>query len=209
MIASPSSRRSRRIMHPPQVLRRNPYGFRTVALVAAALALGASSVLVALLGSVASASAAKGSSGSFTFTGAVSGTLKVPAFLAPGSALTGCAISGITSTATTEGGTDTINWSNVKLDINGKSTKVVSVTLAINTASYGRTQSMVPSTTAPSTAVTFSTTYSYGWTSKTGSATTTKGGVSGSLKGTLSGTNGHAGSVGIRGSWAGCAKVNI
>jgi hypothetical protein len=196
-------------MHAPQVLRRNSCRLRVAALLAAVLALGTSGFFVALLEPVASASTSKGSSGSFTFTGSVSGTLKVPAFLAPGSALTGCAIAGITSTATAEGGTDTISWSNVKLDVNGKSTKVESVTLAINTAAYGRTQSMVPSTTAPSTTVTFSTTYSYGWTNKSGSATTTKGGVSGSLKGVLSGTDGHAGSVGIRGSWAGCAKVNI
>jgi hypothetical protein len=192
-----------------QANRRNSRCHRAPALLAAALALGASSIFVALLAPLASASTSKGSSGSFTFTGTVSGTLKVPPFLAPGSALTGCTIAGITSTATAEGGTDTITWSNVKLDVNGKSTKVSSVTLAINTASYGRTQSMVPSTTAPSTVVTFSTTYSYGWKNKSGSATTTKGGVSGSLKGSLTGTNGHAGSVGILGSWAGCAKVNI
>jgi hypothetical protein len=195
-------------MDASQAYRCHSHRRRVPALLAAALALGASGVF-ALVAPVASASTSKGSSGSFTFTGTVSGTLKVPAFLAPGSALTGCTIAGITSTATTEGGTDTITWSNVKLDVNGKSTKVGSVTLAINTASYGRTQSMVPSTTAPSTSVTFSTTYLYGWENKSGSATTTKSGASGSLKGSLTGTNGHAGSVGIPGSWAGCAKPNI
>jgi hypothetical protein len=84
---------------------------RVPALLALSLAAGASGVLVGLGLPAASAATSKGSSGSFTFTGAVSGTLKVPAFLASGSALTGCTIAGITKTSTAEGGTDTITWS--------------------------------------------------------------------------------------------------
>ena len=144
---------------------------------------------------LAGASSSKGSSGSFTFSGSVSGRLKVPAFFAPGSALTGC---------TTVNGTDTITWRNVRLEVGGTTQKLANVILAIN-AKFGHTQPMAP-TTSPSTSVTFSTTYAYSWQGASGAATTATGGRSGALKGTLTGTDGHAGTVTIAGSWAGCTK---
>jgi hypothetical protein len=120
----------------------------------------------------------------------------VPAFFAPGSALIGC---------TTVNGTDTIIWRNVRLEVGGTTQKLANVVVAIN-AKFGHTQPMAPTTTSPSTNVTFSTTYAYGWQGASGTATTAAGGKSGSLKGTLTGTDGHAGTVTIAGSWAGCTK---
>jgi hypothetical protein len=148
--------------------------------------------------SAASASArpTAGSSGSFTLSGSVTGTLKVPAHFAPESALAGCS---------TVNGTDTITWRNVKLNVGGTPKEVANVALAIN-AEFGQTQSIAPSTTASSTSVTFSTTYAYAWQGASGTATTTAAGKSGTLKGTLTGTQGHPGSVAITGSWAGCTK---
>lgn len=177
----------------------------------ACLAAGfaAAGLLIGLGTLSASATAVKGSSGSFTFTGSVSGTLKVPALFSPGSLLTGCTIGGIVGSSTDEGGTDTITWMNVKLDIAGKSTKLANVTLAIESGSFGHTLSLTPSSTKKSISVTFNTTYAYAWQAESGTASTSAQGQSGSLKGTLAGTNGHAGSVSIKGSWAGCTKSNI
>jgi hypothetical protein len=174
--------------------RRRPD--RLAALAALSVVIAGSGLLVGTGGSLAAASSSKGSSGSFTFSGSVSGTLKVPAFFAPGSALAGCS---------TVNGTDTITWRNVKLDVDNTTQKLANVLLAIN-AKFGHTQTMGPSTTSPSTSVTFSTTYAYSWQGASGTATTTSGGKSGSLKGTLMGTDGRAGTVTIAGSWAGCTK---
>jgi hypothetical protein len=102
-------------------------------------------------------------------------------------------------------GTDTIIWRNVRLEVGGTTQKLANVVVAIN-AKFGHTQPMAPTTTSPSTNVTFSTTYAYGWQGASGTATTAAGGKSGSLKGTLTGTDGHAGTVTIAGSWAGCTK---
>ncbi len=161
-----------------------------------AAVLVASGLLIGLGIAPASANESKGSSGSFTFTGSVSGNLKVPAFFAPGSKLSGC---------TTVNGTDTMTWRNVKLRVGGKTQKLVNVTLSVN-AKFGSTQSMAPSTTSSVTSVTFSTTYAYAWQGASGTATTTTGGTSGSLQGILAGTNGHPGTVSITGSWTGCHK---
>jgi hypothetical protein len=164
------------------------------------LAFGASSAFAT--------TAVKGSSGSFTFSGSVSGTLKVPALFMPGSALTGCTTTFV-GTPSHPGGTDTITWTNVTLKVAGKSTKLANVSLAINTGSFGRTQTMKPALSSASTSVTFNTTYAYAWQNKSGTASTAKNGSSGTLKGVLAGTAGHPGTVTIKGKWAGCTKSNI
>ena len=67
------------------------------------------SAVVLLIGVAAAPASAthKGSSGSFTFTGEVSGTLKVPTTVSYGG-LTACSIS------PSQGGTDVITWDEAK-----------------------------------------------------------------------------------------------
>lgn len=172
---------------------------RTAAILSAAT-LASSALVVALTSAPASAHGSKGSSGSFTFGGAVAGTLKVPAHFAPGSTLAGCSIQSYT---------ETITWDNPKLKVNGKSVKAGEVILAIN-GHDGQTLTMMPSTSASSTQVSLTTTYKNGaWQAATGKAVIGTGGKSGSLNGTLTATSGPPGTVSIRGSWAGCAPVNV
>jgi hypothetical protein len=66
------------------------------------------------LSSVPSSATTYHSSGSVTFQGAVSGTLKVAASLNSGR-LPGCSISGVSKQGSSEGATIVIFWNNVKL----------------------------------------------------------------------------------------------
>jgi hypothetical protein len=143
---------------------------------------------------------AKGSSGSFRFSGAISGTLKVEAFLPPGRISTGCQIS-------TQAGTDVIQWDSAKLDVGGKSETVGYLDMQIDVDKFGRTYSMkVDSSGASLGSVQLSLGKS-SWMSDSGTITTTAGGTSGSVSGKLApqGRSGRA--VTISGSWAGCVSV--
>jgi hypothetical protein len=151
----------------------------------------------------ASASSAKGSSGSFTFTGSVSGTLKVPAGVMPGG-LTSCAIS------PSQNGTDVITWDTAKLKISGKTKKLTYVELQIEVSKFGGTTSMVQQNGTSKGAVFLSTGAPYQWVTNSGSLATAKGGKSGSVDGSMSVPAGgnHPGTVKIKGSWAGCTKIS-
>jgi hypothetical protein len=141
----------------------------------------------------------KGSSGSFTFTGEIAGTLKVVGEL-PGD-LTGCAIS------PSQGGTDVIVWDNVKLKQEGKIKKASIVDLQLQVSKFGHTYSMKTSSDGTALgAVYLSATAPYQWASKSGTITTTDGGKSGTVTGVLSAGKAHSGTVTIKGTWAGCAK---
>jgi len=59
------------------------------------------------------------SSGTVTFQGAVSGTLKISASVNSGG-LPGCSISGVSGSGSSEGGTIVITWNNVKLKVGNK-----------------------------------------------------------------------------------------
>jgi hypothetical protein len=146
----------------------------------------------------------KGSSGSFKFTGEVTGKLKVPGGVDVGG-LTACAIS------PTQGGTDVITWDKATLNV-GKSTKKFTfVELQIEVSKFGQTYSMVPNPQSQTSlgAVFFSYNGAYQWVSQTGTVTTSKGGKSGSVSGTLSAGTYHAGTVTIKGAWAGCTKSQL
>jgi hypothetical protein len=162
------------------------------------LLLGVSALSPAL------AHANKGSSGSFKFTGEVTGKLKVPSTIDPGG-LTACAIS------PTQGGTDVITWDKATLDVGKNTKKFTFVELQIEVSKFGQTYSMVPNPQSDTSlgAVFLSYNSSYQWVSQTGTVTTSKGGKSGSVSGTLSAGTYHAGTVTIKGSWAGCTKSQL
>jgi hypothetical protein len=143
----------------------------------------------------------KGSSGSFKFSGEVTGKLKVPSTLDAGG-LTACAIS------PTQGGTDVITWDNAKLNLGKGSKKISFIDLQLQVSKFGHTYSMVPNSQTDTSlgAVFFSDSGAYQWVSTSGTITTSKSGKSGSVSGTLAAGTYHAGTVGIKGSWAGCTK---
>src|SRR5271165_2098785 len=97
------------------------------------------SAVVLLIGVAAAPASAthKGSSGSFTFTGEVSGTLKVPTTVSYGG-LTACSIS------PSQGGTDVITWDEAKLKVGGKEKKLSFVELQLQVSNFGTTYSMEP-----------------------------------------------------------------
>ncbi len=172
--------------------------------VAAALLVVTAGVVLALSAAApAAASRVKGSSGSFTFTGPVSGTLKVPTDVMPGG-LTSCAIS------PSQGGTDVIVWNSAKLDISGKTKKLSNAEIQVEVSQFGRTYSMVPQNGTAGGAVFFSIGGEpYQWTTDSGTITTAKNGKSGSVKGSMTVPAGgnQPGTVTIKGSWAGCSKL--
>jgi hypothetical protein len=144
------------------------------------------------------ASPSKGSTGSFTFSGAVSGTLKVPSLLQPGD-LPGCTIS------PSQAGTDVITWDSIKLKQGGKSQSIRFVDLQLQVSKFGQTYSMRTNSQGSALgAVFFSTNAPYQWATVSGTITTTKGGKSGSVTGELSAGKSRPGSVTIKGSWGGC-----
>ncbi len=171
----------------------------------ALIAAMAAAVLPAL--SVPSATASSyHSSGSFTFGGAISGTLRVPPSDNYGG-LPGCAISGIDGSPPHRGGDDIVTWDNVKLRADGKQQTIAFVELSIDVPQFGRSYTMVPSSSSAHAGVSFTIPADYE--GRSGNATTSLGGKSGSIKGTLSVPPGQHGVVTIKGSWAGCAKVSI
>jgi hypothetical protein len=146
------------------------------------------------------------SSGSFTFGGAISGTLEVQTSHNDGG-LPGCSISGVAGSPPHQGGYDIITWNNVKLRVGGKQQTIMFIDLSIDVAEFGRAYTMVPSLFSAHAGV--SLTIPADYEAKSGTATTSAGGKSGSLKGALSPPKGTPGTVTIKGSWAGCAPVNI
>jgi hypothetical protein len=168
---------------------------------AAAIVL-ASAITVAATAESPAAASPKGSSGSFTFAGEVSGTLKVAAFLPPGQIITGCEIS------PTQAGTDIIQWDNAKLKIGGKTETIPNLVLQVDVEQFGHTYSMAGgSAGTPAGAVMLETNAKYSWLSVSGSLKTNSTGASGSVTGLLSAGKNHAGTATIKGSWAGCAKL--
>jgi hypothetical protein len=149
-----------------------------------------------------SASSPKGSSGSFTFSGSVSGTLKVPTGVMPGG-LTSCAIS------PSQNGTDVITWDTAKLKISGKTKKLTYVEVQIEVSKFGETTSMVQRNGTTKGSIFLSIGAPYQWVTNSGTLTTTKGGKSGSVDGSMSVPPGgdHPGTVKIKGSWTGCSKI--
>jgi hypothetical protein len=149
----------------------------------------------------AAAASAKGSSGSFTFSGRLSGTLKVPAFLPPGHIITGCAIS-------TQAGTDVIQWPTAKIKVGGKTKTFHNVDMQVDVNKFGHTY---PMTIDSSGASLGSVSISYGssnWMTRSGTITTSAGGKSGSVRGTLSAGTSSSTTATIKGSWSGCVSVD-
>jgi len=146
--------------------------------------------------------APKGSSGSFTFGGEISGSLKVPAFLPPGHILTGCQIS------PTQAGTEVIQWDTAKLKVGGKTETITNLVIQVDVEKFGHTYSMAldASGSAPGS-VTLETDVKYAWMSVSGTVSTSGNGTSGSLKGMLTAGKNHPGTATIKGSWSGCANL--
>jgi hypothetical protein len=170
-----------------------------------ALIAGTVVVPVAILGlsAVPSSATSYHSSGSITFQGAVSGTLKVNASVNDGG-LPGCSISGVEKSGSSEGGTIVITWNNVKLTV-GKKTQTLSfVEVSSDFAKFGTSYSMNENldSHAGVSLLVGTTTYS----STSGTATTVKSGVSGSDNGVLKATSPGGGTVKIVGHWSGCAQ---
>jgi hypothetical protein len=155
--------------------------------------------------SPASAAQVNGSSGSFTFGGDISGTLKVPAFL-PSSSHSNCSITA-SNLRTDIPNTDVINWSKVKLKVGGEIKTIAFIDLQLQVSKLGRTYVMTPGSRSLGS-VFFSTGADYNWNSVSGTITTVKSGKSGSVVGTLSAGTAHSGVVTIKGSWAGCTILN-
>jgi hypothetical protein len=154
--------------------------------------------------SPALANSNKGSSGSFKFSGEVTGKLKVPSTVDPGG-LTACSIS------PTQGGTDVITWDKATLNLGSGPKKLKFVEIQLQVSKFGKTYSMVPNSQTDTSlgAVFFSDSGAFQWVSATGTITTSKSGKSGSVSGTLAAGTYHAGTVTITGSWAGCTKLKL
>ncbi len=151
---------------------------------------------------VASSTAtAKGSSGRFVFSGAVSADLKVPAFLQPGNQ-TGCTIS------PSQAGTDVITWDNAKIQEAGKAVTVADLSVELDVSTYGGPFSMKVNPSGVTKGDVYLTTNDpYQWMSKSGTITIKAGGKSGSVDGALSDGTHHPGTITIKGSWAGCSTL--
>jgi hypothetical protein len=181
--------------------RRDGRSCREVALAALAATVG---LLLGLVVCSASA-AASGSSGSFVFSGYISGTLKVPAFL-PSSDHTDCSITA-SNVRTDIPDTEVFNWSKVELKVDGTSKRISFIDLQVQVSKFGRIVVMTPKDGSPNS-VFFSTGAPYNWLSESGTITTLKSGKSGSLQGVLSAGSNHSGTVTIKGHWAGCTILN-
>jgi hypothetical protein len=162
--------------------------------------------VVPVLGAPPATASSYHSSGSFTFGGAISGTLRVPPSDNYGG-LPGCAISGVDGSPPHQGGDNIITWDNVKLRVEGKQQTIAFIELSIDVPQFGRSYTMVPSFSSAHAGVSFTIPADYE--GRSGTATTSVGGKSGSIKGALSVPTGQHGVVTIKGSWAGCAKVSI
>jgi hypothetical protein len=156
---------------------------------------------IAGLTAPAAVAAPTGSSGSFTFTGEVSGSLKVAAFLPPGHIITGCEIS------PAQAGTDIIQWDNAKLKIGGKSETIADLVIQVDVQKFGHTYSLSVGSYGVTQGQITVETGKYSWMSASGRVKTSSSGASGSVTGTLTAGKNHAGTATIKGSWAGCAKL--
>jgi hypothetical protein len=193
---------------------RTRRSWRGAAGTSAALALASVSVLPAtvLTATVLAATALtapsaawaspKGSTGSLVLKGFLSGTLKVPAFLPPGQLLTGCQI------APTQSGTVVLQWDSAKLNVNGQTKTLKNIDVQVTVTKFGHTYSMTPDTYGASeAAITFQSNMGFGWSSDSGALTTSKSGASGSVSGAMTAGKAHSGTVTIKGTWGGCAKL--
>ena len=161
---------------------------------------------VGLFGTSAPISAAAaGSTGSFVFSGYISGTLRVPAFL-PSSDHTGCSITA-SNLRTDIPDTEVFNWNAVELKVGGKPKKISFIDLQIQVSKFGQIVFMT-SDDRSSDSIFFSTGAPYNWLSESGTISTVKTGMSGSVQGALSAGSNHPGTVIIKGHWAGCTVLH-
>jgi hypothetical protein len=146
------------------------------------------------------------SSGSVTFQGAVSGTLKISASVNSGG-LPGCSISGVSGSGSSEGGTIVITWNNVKLKVGNKTQTVAFVELASDFSYFGKSYSMNENSDSHAGVSLLAGSASYS--SVSGTAVAAKSGVSGSDAGELKSagsTGSGSGEVKVVAHWAGCAQ---
>ncbi len=165
--------------------------------------ISAAFIMAAVLGASSAAWAGpKGSSGTLTLKGFLSGTLKVPAFLPPGQITTACQIS------PSQAGTVVLQWDSAKLKVNGQTRTLTDIDVQVNVNAFGRSYSMKLDSDGNSLAgITFQSNMPYGWSSISGTVSTAKGGSSGSVTGTITAGKQHPGTVSIKGSWAGCVNL--
>jgi hypothetical protein len=150
-------------------------------------------------------SAAAGSSGTFVFSGYISGTLRVPAYL-PSSDHTDCSITA-SNLRTDIPDTEVFNWNGVELKVGGKSKRISFIDLQIQVSKFGRIVVMTAED-GSSDSVFFSTGAPYNWLSESGTIATVKSGSSGSVHGALSAGSNHSGTVTIKGHWEGCTILH-
>jgi hypothetical protein len=182
--------------------RRDGRSFREVALAALAATVG---LFLGLAACPPASAAASGSSGSFVFSGYISGTLRVPAFL-PSSDQTDCSITA-SNLRTDTPDTEVFNWSKVELKVGGTSKRISFIDLQVQVSKFGRVVVMTTKEGSPDS-VFFSAGALYNWLSESGTITTVKSGKSGSLDGVLSAGSNHSGTVTIKGHWAGCTILH-
>jgi hypothetical protein len=176
---------------------------RLVRILAAITTATAVPAALVALSAVPSSATTYDSSGSVTFQGAVSGTLKVSASLNSGG-LPGCSISGLSKSGATEGATIVIVWNNVKLKIGAKAETLSFVELSTDVADFGKSYSMNEDVDVHAGVTLSMGTTSYS--SVSGTATTAKSGVSGSDNGELKSSGSSLGEVKVSARWAGCAQ---
>jgi hypothetical protein len=152
-----------------------------------------------------SADTSRGSSGSFTLSGDVSGTLKVLGHL-PGGA-TGCTIT--VNVGAVRTWAEDFNFYGTKLTIDGKSTRVHFIDMEVGVTRLGRRYTLQSGTDLLNSIYVLIGKEDYGWNSVAGTITTTKEGHSGSISGTLTAGTYQPGPTTIKGSWTGCEALYI
>jgi hypothetical protein len=155
--------------------------------------------------SSASADTSRGSSGSFTLRGDVSGTLKVPGHL-PGGA-TGCTIT--VNVGATKSWSEDFNFYGTKLTIDGKSKRVHFIDMQVGVRSFGHQYTLQSGGNSPNSIYVLIGGDDYGWNSVAGTIVTAKGGHSGSIAGTLTAGTYQPAPTTINGSWSGCEVLYV
>jgi hypothetical protein len=155
--------------------------------------------------SPASAGTSHGSSGSFTLSGDVSGTLKVPGYL-PGGA-TGCTIT--VNVGAVRTWAEDFNFYGSKLTIDGKPKQVHFVDMEVGVRKFGQRYTLQSSANSPNSIYIAIGKEDYGWNSIAGTITTAKSGHSGSISGTLTAGTYQPGPTTIEGSWTGCEVLYV
>lgn len=153
----------------------------------------------------ASADTSRGSSGSFTLMGDVSGTLKVPGYL-PGGA-TGCTIT--IDVGAVKSWSEDFNFYGSKLTIDGKSKRVHFIDMEVGVRRLGQRYTLQSGANSPNSIYVLIGNDDYGWNSVAGTITTAKGGHSGSITGTLTAGTYQPGPMTIAGSWTGCKVLYV